>query len=102
MVALWNSPISSPLPTMPLPLPFNPDEDLPSLRQRLDWADAGLLEGVALLEKPPMYEYEYEIWPLYKEPTEEEVEHSRRQLQDGVRLVAASCRCGGGCSVAVC
>lgn len=75
---------------MPLPLPFDPDEDLPSFKQRLDWADAGPLEGVALLEKPPMYEYEYEIWPLYKEPTEQEVEQARQHLQDGVRLVAGS------------
>jgi len=87
---------------MPLPLPFNPDQDLPTLKQRLDWADAGLLEGVQSLEKPPMYEYEYELWPLYKEPTEQEVEYAREQLQAGVIPVAGSCRCGGGCSVPIC
>ena len=86
---------------MPLPLPFDPDVDLPSPRQRLDWADAGLLEGIRSLEKSPLYEFEDEIWPLHKEPTEEEVEHNRRQLQAGVIPIAGSCRCGGGCSVAV-
>ena len=56
-----------------LPLTFNPDEELPSLRQRLELAEAGLLEGVAMLEKPPIYECEDEIFPHYKEPTVEEV-----------------------------
>ena len=50
----WNpSPNSSTIFSMLLPLPFNPDEELPSIRQRLDWADAGLLKGVAMLERSP-------------------------------------------------
>ena len=84
---------------MPLPLPFNPDEDLPTLKQCLDWADAGLLDRVQSLDEPPIYEYEFEIWPLYKEPTEDELEKTRRQLQAGIIPVAGSCRCVGGCSV---
>ena len=50
---------------------------------------------------PPIVDYEYEIWPLFKEPTEEAVEHTRSQLHAGVNPVAGSCRCGGGCSVPV-
>ena len=87
---------------MLLPLPFNPDEELPSLRQRLEWADAGLLEGVAMLEKPTIYEYEYEIFLYYKEPTEEDVENARRQLKDGLFHAAVACTCGGGCGIGVC
>lgn len=87
---------------MPLPLPFDPDHDLPTLRQRLEWADAGLLEGVVFLRKPPMYEYEDEIFPFYKEPTEQEVEQARLKLNDGLFPVAMTCTCGGGCGVGVC
>lgn len=81
---------------MPLPLPFDPNLDLPTLRQRLEWADAGLLDGVSELKKPPMYEYEYEIWPLGKEWSEEAVESARVQIQNGLIPVAGSCRCGVG------
>jgi len=28
---------------MPLPLPFDPDEDLPTLNQRIEWHEQGLL-----------------------------------------------------------
>lgn len=87
---------------MPLPLPFNPNHDLPTLRKRLEWADAGLLDGVSELKKPPMYEYEYEIWPLVKELSEEQVESAREQLQSGLIPIAESCRCGDGCSVPTC
>jgi hypothetical protein len=86
---------------MPLPLPFNPEEDLPSLNQRIEWAEQGLLEGLESLPHPPLYEYECELWPLYKEPTEEELEQTRQQLQAGLIPVANSCKCGGGCSVAI-
>ena len=63
---------------MPLPIPFNPQEDLPTLKQRFEWMDSGLLpeDGTHSIQPCPLVDYEYEIWPLYKEPTEEEVEHT--------------------------
>ena len=88
---------------MPLPLPFNPEEDLPTINQRIEWHEQGQLEGLESLPRPHLYEYEYEyeLWPLYKEPTEEELEHTRQQLLAGLIPVASSCKCGGGCSVAI-
>ena len=48
------------------------------LKQRFEWMDSGLLpeDGTHSIQPCPLVDYEYEIWPLYKEPTEEEVEHT--------------------------
>jgi hypothetical protein len=42
---------------------------------------------------------ESEIWPAYKELTENELEYTRQQIQSGIIPVAIHCHCRGGCSV---